>query len=66
VDEASDGVRDFVHVDAGRVGVQADGVQLVAVLHRQFGKTRKVFFFNSLSKDLKKVNKAYIFLSTEQ
>ena len=48
MDQARDGVGHFVHVDARWEGVQADGVKLVAVLHRQVSEPREVLLLHSL------------------
>ena len=46
VDKRADGVGGVVHVNAGRVGVLADGVELVTVLDGDVSEGLEVSFFN--------------------
>jgi hypothetical protein len=46
--EVGNGVTDVIHVDAGRVRVETDGVELIAVLNRHFGESLEIPPLNRL------------------
>ena len=47
-DHSNGGATDIVQVEDGRVGIQASGMEGVAILHGQTSETLKVFFADRL------------------